>query len=247
MATNLKINRNMNNLMGFNVFDKTVHDIDLDTHRIINTINPHSYCMTKKDASFEQVLKKSDILLPDGIGIVWASKVLNGKKLKKIAGYDVFIFLMNHLNKTHGSCFFLGASNETLELIKERTKKDFKNVTVNAYSPPYKSTFSKEDTETMIKEVNKYQPTILFVGMTAPKQEKWAYENRDLIKAEVLCSIGAVFDFYAGTVKRSSDFWIKLGLEWLPRFLKEPRRLAERNLVSTPKFIFDVLKFKIIK
>lgn len=231
--------------MNFEIFDKSLNDIDLSANRIINTINPHSYCMTKKDKQFEDVLKNSDILLPDGIGIVWASKILNGKKIEKIAGYDVFMFLMNHLNNIGGSCFFLGASDKTLELITAKAKKEFQNVTVNTYSPPYKKEFSAADNTIMIKKINACKPTVLFVGMTAPKQEKWAYKNRNEIMGDIICSIGAVFDFYAGTVKRPSNFWIKIGLEWLPRFLKEPKRLAERNLVSTPKFILEVLNYKI--
>ncbi|WAC01157.1 WecB/TagA/CpsF family glycosyltransferase [Lacinutrix neustonica] len=235
----------MKALLGFKVFDGSVEDIDLSTNRIINTINPHSYCMTKKDEEFKQVLKNSDILLPDGIGIVWASKMLHKQSIKKIAGFDIFLFLMKHLNATGGSCFFLGASQATLALIKAKTAREFPNVTVNTYSPPYKKIFSKEDNNLMIKNVNAHTPNVLFVGMTAPKQEKWAYEHKVVLKADIICSIGAVFDFYAGTVKRPSAFWINLGLEWLPRFLKEPKRLAERNLVSTPKFVFEVIRHKI--
>ena len=235
----------MNYLMNYNVFDQTLEEVDLKNNRIINTINPHSYCMTKKDSYFEYVLKNSDILLPDGIGIVWASKILQNKSIKKIAGFDVFIFLMNYLNKNNGSCFFLGSTDNTLNLIKERAKKDFPNVKVDTFSPPYKPEFSDEENKSFVKIINEKNPTILFVGMTAPKQEKWAFQNKNEIKAQNICSIGAVFDFYAGTIKRPSDIWIKFGLEWLPRFLNEPKRLAERNLVSTPKFISEVLSFKL--
>ena len=80
--------------------------------------------------------------------------------------------------------------------------------------------------------------------MTAPKQEKWVYENQNQINANVITSIGAVFDFYAGTVKRSGAIWIKLGLEWLPRLLRDPKRLWKRNFISTPLFLWDVLKAK---
>ena len=231
--------------MNYNIYDQEVENINLRTNRIINTINPHSYCMAKKDSHFQNVLKNSDILLPDGIGIVMASKVLKGKKIKRITGYDLFIFIMNNLNQIGGSCFFMGSSNKTLKLIEDRVKKDFKNVEVHSYSPPFKKVFSEEDNGLIINEVNKYKPTVLFVGMTAPKQEKWAYDHKDKLNVETICSIGAVFDFYAGTIKRSNPFWIKMGLEWLPRFLREPKRLAERNLVSTPKFILEVLSFKL--
>lgn len=212
---------------------------------VVNTINPHSYCISKKDPLFEEALKASDILLPDGIGIVWAAKVLKGEKIQKIAGYDLFLHLMQQLDTTKGSCFFLGASEGTLAKIKERAKRDFPNVEVHTYSPPYKAEFSPSDSREMIAKVNDIKPDALFVGMTAPKQEKWVYQNKEALEAKAICSIGAVFDFYAGNVQRASKFWIDAGLEWLPRFLKEPRRLAERNLVSTPKFILEVLWWKV--
>lgn len=231
-------------LLNFNIFQKSLSDIDLKSVRIINTINPHSYCISKKDKDFENALKSSDILLPDGIGIVWAEKVLNKNKINKIAGFDLFQYLMRHLNETHGSCFFLGASEGTLKLIHKKLKIDFPNVKVASYSPPYKVEFNEADSKLMCNKINAIKPEVLFVGMTAPKQEKWVYDNEKSIDASIICSIGAVFDFYAGNIKRSSPFWINLGLEWLPRFLKEPRRLARRNLISTPTFIFDVLKSK---
>lgn len=237
----------MKSLLGFNIYSRRLEEIDFSKNRIINTINPHSYCMTKKDPEFKNVLEKSDILLPDGVGIVWASKVLNSTRIFKIAGFDLFQFLMKDLERKKGSCFFLGASQATLDLIHTRAAKEYPNVKVYSYSPPYKPVFSKKDSEEMIQKVNKEKPDILFVGMTAPKQEKWSFQYKDELEAKVICSIGAVFDFYAGTIKRSSPFWIKMGLEWLPRFLKEPKRLAERNLISTPKFILEVLNYKLKK
>ncbi|MBZ9728697.1 WecB/TagA/CpsF family glycosyltransferase [Salegentibacter sp. JZCK2] len=217
-------------------------EIPVQKKTIINTINPHSYCVAKRDSAFREALLHSNFLLPDGVGIVMAAKVLNGKKIEKIAGYDVFIHLLNQLNDHNGSCFFLGASEDTLSKISARLEVEYPNIKIGSYSPPYKPEFSREDSEKMIKAVNTFQPDVLFVGMTAPKQEKWVHQYKAHLNANIICSIGAVFDFYAGTVKRPSQFWIKLGLEWFPRFLKEPRRLAERNLVSTPKFIWEVMR-----
>ena len=234
-------------LLNFNVFTKLLKDIDLKSVRIINTINPHSYCVTKKDKAFEQALRASDLLLPDGVGIVWAEKLLNKNRIQKIAGFDVFMFFMNDMNANKGSVFFLGASQSTLKSIQEKAKIEFPNVNVHSYSPPYKSEFCESDSSNMCNIVNKANPDVLFVGMTAPKQEKWVHKNEYRLETKTICSIGAVFDFYAGNIKRPSDFWISIGLEWLPRFLKEPRRLAQRNLISTPKFILEVLCFKILK
>ena len=234
-------------LLNYNIYNKKLQNIDCNKIRIINTINPHSYCVSRKDEKFEAALKASDILLPDGIGIVWAEKVINNNIIQKIAGFDVFKFLMNDMNAKKGTVFFLGASQNTLQSIREKTEIEFPNVNVYSYSPPYKTEFSETDSSNMCNIVNKANPDVLFVGMTAPKQEKWVHMNEHCIKANTICSIGAVFDFYAGNIKRPSQFWISLGLEWLPRFLKEPKRLAQRNLISTPKFIMEVLCFKIFK
>lgn len=230
-------------LLGYNVAED-YPKLPFGRKTVINTINPHSYCIAKQDAEFDKALKTSDVLLPDGIGIVWAAAKLVSKKINKIAGYDIFIYLMKYLESSKGSCFFLGASEATLALIKERAANDFPNVTVHAFSPPYKPEFSSEECKLMVDKVNAANPNIVFVGMTAPKQEKWIAANKSNINVDVFCAIGAVFDFYAETVQRPSDFWINSGLEWLPRFLKEPKRLAKRNLVSTPKFILEVLSYK---
>ena len=232
-------------ILGYNIFNSSLESIDLVNNKIINTINPHSYCVANKDLDFKEALKNSDILLPDGIGIVWAEKFLNGNSIKKIAGYDLFLFLMNKINKEYGSVFFLGASEETLDKIKSKSSQEYPNITFGYYSPPYKLAFSEKDSKIMCDEVNVFNPDVLFVGMTAPKQEKWVHLYKNKLNANIICSIGAVFDFYAGNVKRSSDIWISLGLEWLPRLIKEPRRLFYRNFVSTPKFILDVLSIKI--
>lgn len=231
-------------LLNYKIFDKSLCDLNLKKYRIINTINPHSYCVANKDLHFKEALEDSDVLLPDGIGIVWAEKFLNGNNIKKIAGYDLFLFLMSKLNNESGSVFFLGASQGTLNEIKIKCSIEYPNITFGSFSPPYKTTFSEEDSKIMCKEVNIHKPDILFVGMTAPKQEKWVYAFKNHLEVKNICSIGAVFDFYAGNVKRSSVFWINLGLEWLPRLIKEPRRLFYRNFVSTPKFILDVLSIK---
>lgn len=234
-------------LLNYEINSLPLEEINFNINRVINTINPHSFCVSKEDKYFEEALKASDILLPDGIGIVWAERVLNKKSIKKIAGHDLFLFLMNKMNKEKGSVFFLGASQETLDKISAKVKIDYPNITFSCYSPPFKASFSDKESKKMCNQVNSFRPEVLFVGMTAPKQEKWVHQFKDQLDAKNICSIGAVFDFYAGNVKRSSPFWISLGLEWLPRFLKEPRRLFYRNFVSTPKFIFYVFKEKLNK
>ncbi|MDG1398534.1 MAG: WecB/TagA/CpsF family glycosyltransferase [Polaribacter sp.] len=233
------------NIIDNHIFSKDLNTLDLNRRTVINTINPHSYCVAKSDSLFQKALLDSDILLPDGSGIVLAARFLRKRKIKKIAGADIHQYLLEYANKYEKKVFYLGAAPKTLELIGEKISVEYPNIKVGSYSPPYKTEFSKEDSRKMIHEVNQFNTDILFVGMTAPKQEKWVALNKSNLDATIIVSIGAVFDFYAGTVQRSSSFWIKMGLEWLPRLIKEPKRLWHRNFVSTPKFLWYLIKTKI--
>ena len=207
---------------------------------VVNTINPHSYVLARKDPLFRDALKSADILIPDGVGIKIAARVLNGRKIDRITGSDLHEIILRSLNLRHGSCFYLGSSPETLLKIKERVAMEYPDVRVSTCSPPFREKFNSEESREMIEEVNNAAPDVLFLGMTAPKQEKWVHEHRDLIRVPLICSVGAVFDFYSGTVKRSGEFWIRMGLEWLPRLLREPSRLWKRNFISTPLFLWYV-------
>lgn len=233
-------------LTHFNIFEKDLNSLS-KKKMLINTINAYSYNVSKKDSLFKEALEKCDILIPDGIGVVWALRLLDGKKIKKIAGADLFFYQMERLEKIHGSCFFLGSTEETLSKIKERAKRDYPNVSVKTFSPPYKQVFLKEDDDLMLRELNEFNADVVFVGMTAPKQEKWTYNNFSKINTGHVCSIGAVFDFYAGNINRAPDWIINIGCEWLYRFLKEPTRLWKRYLVGNMKFVFYILKEKISK
>lgn len=230
-------------LLNYNITPFYPH-LPVSKRTIINTINPHSYCVAKKDVVFRQALQESDILLPDGIGVVMAAKFLKNEKIPKIAGYDIFMFLMNELQKKGGKCFFLGASEKTLQLIRKRAASEFPKIKVYSFSPPFKTKFSNADNAEMCKRVNKVKPDVLFVGMTAPKQEKWVHENKLLLDVQTICSIGAVFDFYSGTIDRAPQFMVKFGLEWLHRSVMNPKKLGMRNLRSNPEFLIDVFKEK---
>jgi len=232
-------------LLSYSVFSGELNQISIDRKCIINTINQFSYAIAEKDDEFKQALIHSDVLLPDGVGITTAVKFLKKEHIKKIAGADLHQHFLERLNSTGGRCFYLGASENTLSLIKANLKSEFPNVTVGSYSPPYKNIFSESDTDLMIRKVNAFRPDVLFVGMTAPKQEKWVYKNKDKLQAKIICAIGAVFDFYAGTVTRPSKFWQNMGLEWFIRMVKEPRRMYKRYLYYGPYFLGQIVRLKL--
>ncbi|MGA2408218.1 MAG: WecB/TagA/CpsF family glycosyltransferase [Bacteroidales bacterium] len=215
----------------------------LPIHKLlINTLNAYCFKMAQIDKAYAEALNSSDILLPDGISVVIAKKLLTSTRIKKIAGADLFYYEMNRLNITGGSCFFLGSSESTLKRIIDRSGREFPKVKVQKYSPPFKPEFSPEDNAKMVELVNAFKPDVLFIGMTAPKQEKWAYAHFDILEAGHICCIGAVFDFYARNIKRAPRWLRDLWLEWFYRLIMEPRRMWRRYLLGNPKFIWLVIK-----
>lgn len=215
---------------------------------LINTINAFSYNNARKDVLFEEALTKGDVLIPDGISIVRVCKWLNAKSQPKqrIAGWDLFIFEMNKLNEKGGKVMFLGSSEKVLGLIREKAAKTYPNLEVVTYSPPYKPQFTVEDDLNMVKAINDANPDLLWIGMTAPKQEKWTYANWDRLNINChVGTVGAVFDFFAGTYKRAPQIWQTLGLEWLYRLLAEPRRMWRRYIIGNTEFLTLAIREKL--
>lgn len=216
-----------------------------DGKLLINTINAHSYNTALKDSLFAEALTKGDVLIPDGASVVMACRWLKAKSqpVERIAGWDLFVHEMDRLNRKGGTCFFMGSSEKVLELIRKRAAVDYPNIKVETYSPPYKPEFSEEDNKGIIEAINRANPDLLWIGMTAPKQEKWTYTHWK--ELDIHChvgTIGAVFDFFAGTVERAPLWWQEHGLEWLYRLLKEPKRMWRRYIIGNTLFLKNVAK-----
>jgi N-acetylglucosaminyldiphosphoundecaprenol N-acetyl-beta-D-mannosaminyltransferase len=212
---------------------------------LIATVNTHSFVLARHDRDFAQALLSADALLPDGIGIVWAGKWLRLKDApqEKIAGADLFRFEMERLEEKSGTCFFLGSSPEVLSKIKEKAALTYPDIRVSTFSPPYKEAFSREENQAILQAIRDADPDLLWVGMTAPKQEKWLHDHWQ--ELDIHChagAIGAVFDFFAGTVERAPAWWIDHGLEWLYRFIRQPGRMWRRIFVSGPVFFWSVCR-----
>lgn len=214
---------------------------------LINTINAHSFNTAQTDPLFAEALKNGDYLLPDGASIVKACRWLHcqSQPKERIAGWDLFEFEMNRLNQSGGRCMFMGSSDKVLALIKERARIVYPKIEVITYSPPYKEEFSEAENTAIISAINTANPDLLWIGMTAPKQEKWTYTHWDELKIHChVGTIGAVFDFFAGTYTRAPQWWQNHSLEWLYRLLKEPKRMWRRYIIGNPLFLFHVGKQK---
>lgn len=228
---------------------------------LFNTINAHSYNTARKDSLFAEALMQGDVLIPDGVSIVKACKWIHAKSLpmERIAGWDLFSFEMERLERkseelkvkteeSHGgekTVMFMGSSQKVLDLIVKRTADVYPHLKVVTYSPPYKPEFSDEDNRAIIDAINAANPDLLWIGMTAPKQEKWTYSHWG--ELDIHChvgTIGAVFDFFAGTVERAPLWWQNHGLEWLYRLLREPKRMWRRYIIGNALFLWNMAKEK---
>ncbi len=212
-------------------------------------LTPPSIEIARRDAAFSTALHEADLALPDGVGVLLASRILGGRIRQRITGSDIFWGLNSLLNARGGcSVFFLGATAETLARIAERMGRDYPNLRIaGVYSPPFREAFSAAENEAMVQAINAACPDVLWVGMTAPKQEKWVREHRDRLDVRFIGPVGAVFDFFIGRVQRSHPLFQRMGLEWLPRLLQEPRRLWRRNFVSNPSFLLRVIRARLAR
>lgn len=214
---------------GYKLIKDSLDTVPMEGKNLMLTVSPNSYGISTKDSVMNEALKKCDYLQLDGLYFGWLPLLRDGKKARRITGWDSFIYYAEKLQERGGKMFFLGSTEETLSKIKIRMNEDFPAVEIGTYSPPFKSEFSEEDNEAMRAAVKDFGPDVLIVGMTAPKQEKWAFLNREYLDAHVIICVGNVFDWYAGNTKRPGPFWQKIGLEWLVRIFYRPE-IFRRNI-----------------
>lgn len=245
-------------LKSLEIFDSKAELASLPEGKLlINTINAHSYNTARKDSLFAEALTNGDVLLPDGVSIVKACKWIKAKSLPKerIAGWDLFVFEMEKLERESEELrtkseeskivMFMGSSQKVLDLIVKRAAEVYPHLKVVTYSPPYKPEFTDEDNKAIIDAIHAANPDLLWIGMTAPKQEKWTYSHWEELNIHChVGSIGAVFDFFAGTMKRAPMWWQEHGLEWLYRLLKEPKRMWRRYIIGNTLFLWNMVKEK---
>lgn len=231
---------------GFKLVSKDLDEIPTDSKILINTISPNSYGLAVKDKKMRDALKGSDFLVLDGVYFGLAPLLYKGKLIKRITGWDCFTFFSAKANAKKGKVFFLGSTEETLQKIKERFEKEYPNTEVETYSPPYKPEFTEQDNAIMAEKINNFKPDVLFVGLTAPKQEKWGFENKEKLDVNIISTIGNVFDWYAGNSERPSAFWQKIGMEWLVRIFLRPE-IFKRNIKNQLIFFWHVITLKFYK
>lgn len=161
------------------------------------------------------------------------------------ADHSTFNTQHSPLRSPQRTVMFMGSSQKVLDLIVKRAAEVYPHLKIVTYSPPYKPEFSEEDNKAIVEAINAADPDLLWIGMTAPKQEKWTYSHWNELNIHChVGTIGAVFDFFAGTVERAPIWWQRHGLEWLYRLLKEPKRMWRRYIIGNTLFLWNMLKEK---
>jgi len=232
-------NYKLSNLDLDNLFKKIILDEEDKNTKIINCMNPHSFVISNNDKNFKEALRSSYLNLIDGVGVSLYLTLKNMTKINRITGYDLFEKIISIKKPT--KYFFLGSTEKNLIKIKQRLSQENKNCLVETYSPPFADKFSDNENEKILSKINFFKPDYLFVGMTAPKQEKWSFQNKDKLNVKFVLNIGAVFDYYAGYFSRPYKFIRSFGLEWMFRIAQNPR-LWKRTLISLPIYIYHIFK-----
>jgi N-acetylglucosaminyldiphosphoundecaprenol N-acetyl-beta-D-mannosaminyltransferase len=202
----------------------------------------HSIMVSQRDCDLKRALDKSLLAVPDGRPVVWAARLLGASIDNAVRGTNLTLLSSEMAEKEGYPIFLYGANEETLGRMKENLLKRFPQLRiVGMFSPPFRNLTPNEKAE-IIDRINLANPQILFVGLGAPKQEKWMASFCPSLKVPVTLGVGAAFDFLSGE-KKEAPLWMQArGLEWLFRLLKEPGRLWFRYVVYNPLYIFSILK-----
>ena len=247
-------------ILGVNVDKITLKDaeervksfLNSNTTNTIYTPNTEIVMEARNNQELKSLLNKGDLVIPDGIGLVYASKIKKKPLLERVAGSDLSMRILDIANDEGHSIFILGGKPGVAQIATENIKKKYPNIDIAGYHHGYfKGTHighrNHEEENEVINIINKAKPDIVFVGLGAPKQEQWIDENKEKLNCKVIIGNGGTVDIIAGTVKRAPEVYQRLGLEWLYRLLKDPRRIKRQ--IVLPKFVLIVLfsKDEIVK
>lgn len=203
----------------------------------ICTPNPEIVMEAQKDKELMAILREADMVVPDGIGVVWASKYSSICLKERVAGYDLTQNLFAELAGTDHTVYFFGGAPGIAAEASRKMMKQYPGLKIVGVHNGY---FDAEEEKKIIHNIKNVSPSILLVGLGAPKQEKWIYDNMRLFGAKVSIGVGGSFDVMAGNVKRAPKFFQKFGLEWFYRLISQPTRW--RRMMRLPVFVLTVLK-----
>ena len=212
--------------------------------RTIYTPNTEIVMAAKKDEELRDLINKGDLILADGIGLIYGSKIKKKPLKGRVTGIDTSIKLLEIANTNSYSLYLLGGKDGIAKVAADNIMGKYPNINVVGYHHGYfKGSHlglkNEPEEKAIIDEINKLNPDIIFVGFGFPKQEIWIDSNKDIITGKVIIGNGGVMDILSGNSKRAPDIFIKLGLEWLYRLFQDPSRIKRQ--IVLPKFLLEVI------
>ncbi|NCC15214.1 MAG: glycosyltransferase [Clostridia bacterium] len=213
--------------------------LNTEGQHFICTPNPEIVMEAQKDKELMSVLREADMVVPDGIGVVWASKYSSICLKERVAGYDLTQNLFSELAGTDQTFYFFGGAPGIATEAARKMMRKYPGLKIVGIHNGF---FDAKEEKKIIHDIKKLSPSILLVGLGAPKQEKWIYDNMRLFGAKISIGVGGSFDVMAGNTKRAPRLFQKLGLEWFYRLLTQPTRW--RRMMRLPVFAFTVLKMR---
>ena len=204
----------------------------------ITATDMHGIMQAHHNPAFKNILNSSCLTVPDGMPLVWLSRLKRHPLKRRVYGPDLmlaFCELSSHKGYRH---FFYGGAPGVAQKLAGDLENRFPGMVVaGTYTPPFRSLSKEEDAE-MVEQIRQASPDVLWVGLGTPKQERWMFEHRHLLNVPVLVSVGAAFDFHSGRKKQAPSWMREHGLECIYRLLQEPARLWRRYILYGPEFVF---------
>lgn len=234
----------INNVTMKEVLNSIEENIKNKKKYVIYTPNTEFIMMCQEDEEFLNYMNKSDVNIPDGIGLIYAAKIKGLPLKEKVAGYDLSVNMLEMANKDKLKLYAIGGKPGVAEAAMKKINEKYQNINiVGCHHGYFKGSHlgikGHEEEILVIKEINEAKPDILFVGFGAKKQEQWIQYNKDKLDVKIIIGNGGTLDGLAGNVKRAPDIFIKLGLEWFYRLIKDPKRITRQ--IVLPIFMIKVL------
>ena len=211
-----------------------------DCCRYIAVTGMHGIMEAQHDPAFKSILNAADLVVPDGMPLIWLGRVQGCTLARRVYGPDLMLEVCRQSASTRRTHFLMGGAPGVADRLADALKHKFPGIVISGTcSPPFQP-FTESQEEDLIRTINRAAPDIVWVGLSTPKQEQWMHRNRQRLNVAVVLGVGAAFDFHSGT-RRQAPRWMRdVGLEWLFRLTHEPKRLWRRYLIYGPQFLFYV-------
>lgn len=203
----------------------------------VYTPNPEIIMAARRDPELKKALKEADLVVPDGIGVVIASKFTKNKLSERVPGYDLVQKLFRGMEKKQGTVYFLGSAPGVAHKAADKMQEKYPGLRILGVRNGY---FNKEEEKKIVRQINDAKPDLLLVGLGAPKQEKWVHKYYKDLQVKVCIGVGGSFDVMSGKVKRAPILFQKIGLEWFYRLIIQPTRW--KRMLQLPLFMYIVIQ-----